>query len=120
VKVRILGTPDPKNIILSIDLMYFNGLVHLTTVSRNIRFITDTNLGNRRKKSVLEAMKQVIKIYQGKGHNVEKFDFNKFDENGNPTQTMIADREFQSLRDDLEGMGIEVNIVAKKQTCTRD
>jgi len=33
---------------------------------------------------------------------------------------MIADSEFQSLRDDLEGMGIEVNIVAKKQTFTRD
>jgi len=54
--------------------------VFLTTVSRNIRFITTTLLMDR-KKMTIHAIKQVIKIHQGKGHKIDDVDFNEEDEN---------------------------------------
>jgi hypothetical protein len=107
--------PEPKNIVLSVDLMHFTGLVFLTTVSRNIRFITATLLLDRKKKTIMDALNQVIKIYQGKGHKMDDVEFNEEDENGEPIHTLIADNEFQSLRDDIERMGIDVNIVSKNK-----
>jgi hypothetical protein len=95
--------------------MYFTGLIFLTTVSRNIRFVTATLLTDRKKKTIMDALKQVLKIYQGKGHKVQDVEFNEEDEKGESIYSLIADNEFQSLRDDIEGMGIEVNIVSKNE-----
>jgi len=113
IKVHFFDVPEPKNIVLSVDLMYFTGLIFLTTVSRNVRFITATLLIDRKKKTIMDAFKQVLKIYQGKGHKIQNIEFNKEDEKGESIHSLIADNEFQLLRDDIEGMGIEVNIISK-------
>ncbi len=39
----------------------------------------------------MDALKQVFKIYQGKGHKVDNIEFKEEDENGDPIHTMIAD-----------------------------
>ncbi len=93
--------------------MYFTGWIFLKTVSRNVRFITATLLIDRKKKTIMDAFKQVLKIYQGKGHKIQNIEFNKEDEKGESIHSLIADNEFQLLRDDIEGMGIEVNIMSK-------
>ncbi len=81
IKEHFFDVPEPKNIVLSVDLMYCTGQVFLTTVSRNIRFITTTLLMDRKKKMTIHAIKQVIKIHQGKGHKIDDVDFNEEDEN---------------------------------------
>ena len=113
--MQFFDVPEPKNIVLSVDLMYFIGLIFLTTVCRNIRFITATLLIDRKKKTIMDALKQVLKIYQGKGNKVQNVEFNEEDEIGDPIHSLIADNEFQSLKDDIEGMGIEVNIMSKNE-----
>jgi hypothetical protein len=92
--------PKPINIILSIDLMYFTRLTFLTTVSRNIRFITATLLVDRKKKTMFDAIQQVIRIYKGKGHEINGLEFEE-DEDVMPIHTVMADNEFQALKEDL-------------------
>ncbi len=75
VSFEISEKPKPVNIILSIDVMYFTGLTFLTTASQNIRFITATLLVDRKKKTIFDAIQQVIRIYKGKGHEVDNIEF---------------------------------------------
>jgi hypothetical protein len=115
IKVQFFDVPEPKNIVLSVDLMYFTGLIFLTMVSRNIRFFTATLLIDRKKKTIMDALKQVLKIYQGKGHKIQNVEFSEEDEKGDPIHSLIANNKFQSLKDNIEGMGIKVNIVSKNE-----
>jgi hypothetical protein len=55
-KVQFTDKPEPKNIVLSIDKMYFMGIYFLTTVSRNIGFITATMLPDRKKVTIYKAL----------------------------------------------------------------
>jgi hypothetical protein len=90
--------------------MYFTGMTFLTTVNRNIRFLTATFLINWKKKVVMDATQQVIKVHQSKGHNVQEMEFID-----TPIHTVIADNEFQALRDDIEELGINVHVVSKNE-----
>jgi hypothetical protein len=65
VEVQFFETPKPRNIILSVDLMNFTGLIFMTTVCRNIRFITATLLVDRKKNTILSAIRQVMKDLPG-------------------------------------------------------
>jgi hypothetical protein len=89
---------------LSVDLMYIFGLTFLVTVSWAIRF--------RRRQSILNALKQVMKIYKGQGHSMEMIEFNV---RSNPMHTILADNEFQVLREYLEDEGVHVDIVSKDE-----
>lgn len=53
VSFDIIEKPKPMNITLSIDVMNFTGLTFLTTVSRNIRFITATLLVDQKKEDYI-------------------------------------------------------------------
>jgi len=48
-KVQFLENPKLRKIILSMDLMNFTGLMFLTMVSRNNKFITATMISDRKK-----------------------------------------------------------------------
>jgi hypothetical protein len=82
-----------KDVILSIDLMYILGLTFLVTVSRDTRFITLSVLPDRKKSTIMNAIHQVMKLYQGKGHKIEGVEFNT---QNNPVHTILADNEFQA------------------------
>jgi hypothetical protein len=111
--VQIFDKPQPKNITLSVDIMYFTGMTFLTTVSRNIRFLTATFLINRKKKVVMDSIQQVMKVYGSKGHNVKGMQF--IDNEETPIHTIIADNEFQALRNDIEELGINVHVILKNE-----
>ncbi len=112
VDLNIMPKVQQTAIVLSVDILYWFGLTFLVTVSRDIRFITATVLGNRKKDTILSAIQQVIRVYQGRGHKIDELEFNV---NENPIHTILADNEFQALREDIEERGIRVNIVAKEE-----
>jgi hypothetical protein len=112
IKVEIGEKPKPKNIVLSIDIMYFTGIPFLVTVSRNIRFLTATLLSDRKKSTIMKALQQVFRVYQGRGHRIENVEFLNEEV---PVHTILADNEFQALRDDIEELGINVHIVMKDE-----
>jgi hypothetical protein len=113
VKVQFLKNSKPRNIILSVDLMNFTGLMFLTTVSGNIKFITATLVLDRKKNTIMGAIQQVLKIYQGKGHLIEDIEFEEKEET--PIHTLLADNEFQSLKDNLEELGMRVHVVTRNE-----
>ena len=65
--VVVFNKLKPKNIVLSIDVMFFTGLTFLTTVCRNNRFITATILSDRKKKTIMESIQQAIRLYRTEG-----------------------------------------------------
>ncbi len=52
-------------------------------------------------------------MYQGRGHSVEDIEFQNAEEN--PIHSMLADSEFQALRQDVEEMGVNVHVVTKDE-----
>jgi hypothetical protein len=100
------------NIILAIDVMYFTGLSFLVTVSRTMGFITVSFLRDRKKKTIVDALKQVITVYKGKGHSVLMMNFT---EQNQPVHKILGDNEFEAIRESMTEMGIEVNVRAKEE-----
>jgi hypothetical protein len=101
-----------QRIILGVDLMYFLGLVFLITVSRNIRFITATVLTDRKKQTILQAIKQVMILYNSRGHKMQTLEFHSRD---NPVHTILADNEFHAMKEELENEAVMVNVVTKDE-----
>jgi len=87
---------EKRNIILAVDIIQVTGLNFLVTVSKTIKFITVRYLVNRKKKTNMEAMKQAINLYKGKGHTVTDCEFTETE--GKPIHTILADNEFEAIR----------------------
>jgi len=83
------ATYEKCNIVLAVDIMHFTSLYFLVTVSRNIKFITTQYLPDRKEKTIIQAIKQTISIYQGKGHIVTDVEFTETDKK--PIHTILAD-----------------------------
>jgi hypothetical protein len=109
-EARVNGRKN--NIILAIDLIFFTGLLFLITVCRNIRFVTATLLPNRKMMMIMSALNQVLNIYTTRGHIVKEMEFQ---EGETPIHTILADNEFQALRDDVEELGIKLNVISKDE-----
>jgi len=99
-------------VVLSIDLMSFTGITFLVTVARDVRFITTSFLQDRRKATILKAIRTVVNLYKGKGHTVEEVEYNEYN---NPVHTILADNEFETLRQDVESSGTKMNVTAKNE-----
>ncbi len=112
VAIHVCEKPKPRNIILCIDIMFFTGLPFLITVSRNIKFITATLLIDRRKSTILKAIQKVFRVYQGRGHEVDNVEFT---EEEMPIHMILADNEFQTLKEEVEMLEVQVNVVAKDE-----
>lgn len=107
-----MAAKEKLNIILAVDIMHFTSLNFLVTVSRNLRFLTATILLDRKKKTIEQALKQVINLYRGRGHAVNEMNFT---EQNNPIHTILADNEFESIRESMEALGVVVNVTAKEE-----
>lgn len=103
---------EKRNIVLSVDIMHFTGICFLVTVSRDFKFITAGALTDWKKVTVLKSIKHVINLYKGKGHEVEKVVFTEWN---SPVHTILADNEFESLREDIEECGVQVNLTKKDE-----
>jgi hypothetical protein len=105
--------PSPKNSILSVDIMFFTGLTFLTTVSRNVTFVTATWLETRKRQAILKEIQKIFCLYKGKGHSVDNVGFLEYEEK--PIHTLLADNKFQTLKDDIENKGVQVHVVTKNE-----
>jgi hypothetical protein len=68
---------------LTADLMFVNNIPFLITFSRNVRFGMVEKLGCKSSAMIISALKDVFRIYQGGGFNIEM---------------AMMDREFEPLR----------------------
>jgi hypothetical protein len=116
ISVSTLEKTEPKNIILIIDIIFFTGLPFLITVSRNIKFITAHLLSDRKRGTILKAILQVLRIYQGTGHAVDDVEIGELEF---PVHKMLVDNEFTTLRDDIQELGIDVHKVSKNEHVTQ-
>jgi hypothetical protein len=66
----------------------------------------------RKKRTIWSALKQVLTLYQSKGHKIEEMEFS---ENEKVIHTILADNEFEALREEIEECGKKVNITAKEE-----
>jgi hypothetical protein len=60
----------------------------------------------------MEALKQVMSMYKGKGHTVLTMNFT---EQNQPVHTILGDNEFEAIREDMLELGVEVNMTAKEE-----
>ena len=75
VEIELMNTILKKRIIiLSVDIMNFLGINFLITASRDFKFIMATALFNRKKRMIWSALKQVLTLYQSKGHKIEEME----------------------------------------------
>jgi hypothetical protein len=93
--------------------MYFTRMMFLTTVSRNVLFITVSLLENRRKQTILKEIKKIFNIYKGKGHAVNNVEF--FDTGDTPIHALLVDNEFQSIKEEIEENGVQVHVVTRNE-----
>jgi hypothetical protein len=89
-----------QSVTLCADIMFINKLPFLVTCSRNIKFDTAELLENRERKSILQALTKVIRIYKARGLDV---------------QFMLMDGEFEPLRDDLTTLKVTLNVTANDE-----
>ncbi len=82
------------------------------SVARDIKFIMVSMLSDQKKGTIFRAIKAVIEIYKGKGHVVDEMAFNEYN---NPVHTILADNEFDALRQEVEKCGTRMNITAKNE-----
>jgi hypothetical protein len=104
---------EKHNIILAVDIMQFTSLISLVTVSRNIKFITAMHLSDQKKKTIVHAVKQAIAVYQGKGHTVTDIEFTETEKK--PIHPILADNEFEAIREKKGKCDIRVNVTAKSE-----
>jgi hypothetical protein len=113
VLVNLSSIPkERRNLVLSVDLMHIMEISFLVTVVGDMRFITVNVLPDRRRKTIMNAMSQVINLFRGRGHKLEEMEFSEYH---NPIHTILADNEFAALRQDLESHGISLNIASKEE-----
>jgi hypothetical protein len=103
---------ERRTLVLSVDLMHIMEISFLVTVVRDVRFITVNVLPDRKRKTIMNAMSQVINLFRGRGHKVEEMEFSEYH---SPIHTILADNEFAALREDLESHGISLNIASKEE-----
>jgi hypothetical protein len=57
-------------------------------------------------------LKRVLTLHQSKGRKIEEMEFS---ENEEVIHTMLADNEFEALREEIEECGKKGNITAKEE-----
>jgi len=105
--VRLSNFPIPesiferyKDVIIAADIMYLGRMAFLVTISRNLRFGTTEMIRNQKNETIIKAIRNVVNIYEGRGFKVSHF---------------LMDGQFNSLKDEISGLGINLNTVARQE-----
>jgi hypothetical protein len=88
------------DVTLCIDIMFVNKLPFLVTISKHIKFGTVEAIKSRKHKVLLAALKGVKRLYALRGFRVKY---------GH------VDNEFEPMRGDLQGIGIQLNVVSNDE-----
>ena len=89
-----------KDIVLTADVMFVNGIAFLVTLSRGIRLYTTEHLPNRKKDQLARSLRRIMNLYARGGFCV---------------RTIMMDMEFEKVKDQ-EGMElVDVNTTAARE-----
>ena len=75
-----------KYVTLAIDILFFDGIPFILTISRDIHFYTVEKLNDRENSTIMKCLKKVISLYNLRGFYV---------------QYILADGEFRYMTDDI-------------------
>jgi hypothetical protein len=91
-----------KDVTLTMDIFFVNGIPFFVTLSRVIYFTGVSHLADRKVDSILKAFKEIYVYYLHRGFRI---------------QTVLADGEFQPLKPLIEALpyGPRVNLSAKDE-----
>jgi len=106
-RVRVALLPFPavimdrhKSVTIEADIMKVNGIPFLVSISRAIKFGTVELLANQKMVTVMIAIKNINNLYKRRGFQVD---------------LLLMDGEFESIRGDLAGIGITLNMVSRDE-----
>ena len=89
-----------KNVTLSVDIMKVTGIPFLMTISQHIKFGTAGRLATMKTDHIIAHFKKIIGLYIVRGFRVK---------------IMIADNQFESMRDDIANLHVQLHIVAREE-----
>jgi hypothetical protein len=85
------------NVTLTADIMTINKIRFFMSVSRNIRFGTSEVITNMKESTLVSCMKNINRTYRQRGFRLT---------------VVLMDGQFECIRGDLAGMGIQLNVVS--------
>jgi len=88
---------------LCADIIFVNKIPFLTSVSRNMHFITAQKLGSRKEKNILTYLKNIINTYSCCGFKIK---------------VALMDKEFDCLKGELSAIGMDLNPTAAAEHVT--
>jgi hypothetical protein len=101
------NTPIPRDIYerykmvtLCIDIMYVNNIPFLTSISRHLHFGTVEWLKDLKKDTIVIEIKCLTNVYKERNFTVT---------------TILADGQFENIRNDVLGLGISINITGSDE-----
>ena len=89
-----------KNVVLCCDTMYIQQIPFFVTVSRHIRFITISELPNKKKETYLQILLLIKNLYESKGFKIN---------------TCLMDMEYKLMENDLKMNNINLNLASPNE-----
>jgi 5,10-methylenetetrahydrofolate reductase len=80
---------------IALEIMYVNNIPFLVSISRHLRFGTTDGLKDLKNTTIINAIKQILNIYKERDFKVS---------------LILAERQFESIKTNIAGMGISTNI----------
>jgi hypothetical protein len=90
-----------KDVTLTADVMFVDGLGFLVTASRSIKSTTKDYVPKRSKADLINSLKKVFEIYSKRGFKIK---------------TALMDREFECLRYDIRGVMLNTTAASEHVT----
>jgi hypothetical protein len=87
-----------KEITITADVMFIDGLGFMITSSRGVKFTASEYIPTRSKSNLANSLKKVFKIYTQRGFTI---------------QNALMDREFECLRDNLRGITLNTTAASE-------
>ena len=89
-----------RDITLSVDIMHFNRIPFLVTISKHMHYGTANTLMKMMGEVLFDVISQLAKFYRRRGFNIA---------------ILLVDKQFKSLNNDLAGVGITLNIAGQEE-----
>ena len=89
-----------RQVTIAADIMFVNRIAFIVTISRCIKFTTCEMIKDLKSQTICTAIKHVINIYRARGFEVSY---------------IMMDCQFDPLRADIEGIGVNVNTTSRNE-----
>jgi hypothetical protein len=89
-----------RMVTIALDIKYVNNIPFLVSISRHLRFGTTDDLKILKNTTIINAIKQILNIYKERDFKVS---------------LILSDRQFESIKTNIAGMGISTNITGQDE-----